>query len=74
MSLEDKVKGIVVDALAIKPEELDLEGPLVEDSTELVEVVVALKKSFNVEIATNEIVKTHTFNDVIGVLKAKGIA
>ncbi|MCA9401233.1 MAG: acyl carrier protein, partial [Candidatus Omnitrophica bacterium] len=51
-----------------------LENGLGIDSTEMVEIAVAIKKQLNVSIADNELKKSHTFNEIIGILKTKGAA
>ncbi len=76
MALEDKVKDVFVKVLNVKPEEikpdLKLYDNLGVDSTEMVEVCVALKKTLGVSLADNEIKKTHSFNEIITILKNKG--
>lgn len=77
LTIEQKVKNLfkkVLDIPAedIKPDE-QLSDTLGIDSTEMVEISVGLKKEFNVPIADNEIKKTHTFNEIIGILKTKGV-
>lgn len=75
--LEDKVKGVFQRVLDIKPSEIVLGAKLDEslgiDSTELVEISVALKKTLGVALADNEIKKSHSFNDIINILRSKGI-
>ena len=77
IGLEDKVKGIFQKVLDIKPAEIvpgaKLDESLGIDSTELVEISVALKKTLGVALADNEIKKSHSFNDVVNILKSKGI-
>ena len=77
VSLEDKVKGIFNKVLDIKPEEiksdLNLDQSLGIDSTEMVEISVGLKKEFGVPLLDNEIKKTHTLNDIVKILKIKGV-
>lgn len=76
MSLEEKTKAVFNKVLDIKPEEIQpddkLENGLGIDSTELVEIAVALKKEFKVDIGDNEIKKSHTFNEIVALLKSKG--
>jgi len=75
-TLEQKVKGIFNKVLDITPDEIKPDAKLDEslgmDSTELVEISVAIKKELGVPLADNEIKKTQTFNEIIGILKAKG--
>ena len=58
----------------IKPEET-LDQSLGMDSTEMVEITVAIKKEFNIESMTNaDIKKNFTFNQVLAFLKEKGVS
>ena len=78
MSIEEKVKTVFKTVLDIAPEEIQPDGKLDEslgiDSTELVEISVGIKKELNVPLADNELKKTHTFNEIIDILKSKGSA
>lgn len=77
MSLENKVKDVFVQVLNIKPDEIKPDAKLYDslgvDSTELVEVCVALKKTFAVDLAGNEIKKNNSINDIVNILKNKGV-
>ena len=74
--MEQRLKNIFHKVLDIAPEEIKpeekLDVSLGIDSTEMVEISVGLKKEFGVPIADNEIKKTHTFNEIVGILKSKG--
>ena len=74
-TLEDKVKAIFKKVLDIAPGEIvpgaKLDESLGIDSTEMVEISVAIKKEFGVALKDNELKKTHSFNDVVGLLKSK---
>ena len=76
MSAEQTLNQILKDVLDIQPEEIVRDKPLVEahevDSTEMVEISVGLKKNLNVEIGDNELKKTHTYQDILGILATKG--
>ena len=76
MSLEDRVKGVFKSVLDINPEEIKpdekLDQSLGIDSTEMVELAVAIKKDLNLEMAGSDIKKTQSFNEVIEFLKSKG--
>ena len=76
MSLEAKIKDVFQKVLDVKPEEIKSDEQLSDslgiDSTELVEISVGLKKTLNVALADNELKKTHTFNEIVGILKSKG--
>ena len=76
MQIEDKVKEILNEVLDIKPEEIKpdekLEDGLGIDSTEMVEILVGLKKALGVDIGGNELKKAHSFNEIVEILKLKG--
>ena len=78
MSLESKVKQIFKDVLGISPDEIQPDQPLNQDmgmdSTEMVEITVAIKKEFNLDIGNNAIKKDMTFNQVIQFLQKQGVA
>ena len=75
-TIEQRVQAIFNKVLDVGAEEIKaderLDASLGVDSTEMVEISVGLKKAFNVPIADNEIKKTHTFNEIVGILKSKG--
>lgn len=76
MQIEDKVKEILNEVLDVKPEEIKpdekLEDGLGVDSTEMVEISVGLKKVLSIEIGDNELKKSHSFNEIVEILKSKG--
>lgn len=76
MSLEQKVQDVFKKVLDINPQEIKPDEKLDEslgiDSTELVEISVGLKKELGVPLADNEIKKTHSFNEIVNILKSKG--
>ena len=78
MSLEDRVKGVFQKVLDVKPDEIEPAQSLAQslgvDSTEMVEISVALKKELGVAIGDNEIKKTQTFEEIIRLLESKGAA
>jgi len=78
MAVEDRVKEIFKTVLDIEPNEIQpedkLENGLGVDSTEMVEISVGLKKEFGVDIADNELKKSHSFNEIVEILKGKGVA
>lgn len=73
--LENKVKAILKKVLDINESEIvpgaKLDESLGIDSTEMVEISVAIKKEMNIQLKDNELKKTHSFNDIIGILKTK---
>ena len=74
-AIEDKVKAVFKKVLDIKESEIvpgaKLDESLGIDSTEMVEIVVVLKKELGVAITESEIKKTHSFNDIVTILKKK---
>lgn len=78
VTMEDKIKGIFNKVLDIKPEEIKADARLDQslgiDSTEMVEISVGLKKEFGVALLDNEIKKTHTLNDIVKILRNKGVS
>ena len=38
----------------------------------MVEIAVGLKKRLNIAIGDNELKKTHSFNEIVALLKSKG--
>ncbi len=75
MNVEDAVKDIFKQVLDVGPDEIKpddaLESGLGVDSTEMVEISVGLKKALSVELDDNELKKTHSFNEIVDILKSK---
>lgn len=73
--LESKVKSIFKKVLDIQENEIvpgaKLDEALGIDSTEMVEISVSIKKELGVALKDNELKKTHSFNDIIAILKTK---
>jgi len=76
VSVDDAVKEVFQKVLDIKPEEIQPDTKLDEsldvDSTEMVEIAVGIKKALNIDIGDNELKKTHSFNEIVSILKSKG--
>ncbi len=57
-SIEERVKGVVIEQLGVKPEEVTMEASFVEDlgadSLDTVELVMALEEEFDTEIPDEE--------------------
>jgi len=74
--LENKVKAIFKKVLDIQESEIvpgaKLDESLGIDSTEMVEIAVVIKKELGVTLKDNELKKTHSFNEIIDILKTKG--
>jgi acyl carrier protein len=68
MNIKATIKDVLVQLLKLKPEELKddlpLEGSIGVDSTEMVEIVIALEKAFNTKLSPQEITKFSSINDI----------
>ncbi|MFH1190998.1 MAG: acyl carrier protein [Candidatus Omnitrophota bacterium] len=68
MDIKEKVKEVLSSLLKVKIEELKDEVSLINsigvDSTEMVESVIALEKSFGVKLSPKEITKNSTITDI----------
>ncbi len=76
IDLENKIKSIFKKVLDIKESEIvpgaKLDESLGIDSTEMVEISVAIKKELGLPLKDNELKKTQSFNEIVTVLKSKG--
>ena len=76
MNIEQTVKEVFNKVLDIAPEEITpdakLDKALGIDSTKMVENAESLKKRLGIKIGNNELKKTHSFNEIVGILKSKG--
>jgi acyl carrier protein len=74
-AIEDKVKNILKKVLDIKENEIipgaKFDDSLGIDSTEMVEISVAIKKELGVAIKDNELKKSHSLNEIVDILKSK---
>ena len=74
MSLEAKVKEIIVDQLGVNADEVTNEASFIEDlgadSLDTVELVMALEEEFNMEIADEEAEKIKTVSDAVEFIKS----
>ena len=75
MDIKLKVKEVLANLLKVKIEELKDASTLIEsigvDSTEMVESVIALEKSFGVKLSPKEITKNSTINDIAENIQSK---
>ena len=69
MSIEERVKKIIVDQLGVKEEDVKPEASFVEDlgadSLDTVELVMALEEEFDIEIPDEEAEKITTVQSAI---------
>lgn len=75
MAVKDEVLGIICNVLDAKAEEIDWDKSLYDglgvDSTEMVEVVVALNKHFGIKLETNEVTKFSTPSQIVEIVKKR---
>ncbi|MFA5090604.1 MAG: acyl carrier protein [Candidatus Omnitrophota bacterium] len=75
MDTKAQIKDVLVKLLKVKPEELKddvgLSDGIGVDSTEMVEAVIALEKSFGIKLNPKEITKFSTINDIEKVIQSK---
>lgn len=75
MDTKTKIKEVLSNLLKVKIDELKDDVSLINsigvDSTEMVESVIALEKSFGVKLSPKEITKNSTINDIVNNIQAK---
>ena len=73
--IQQKINDTIVKSLGVKPEELKPDAKLYDsigvDSTEMVEVIIALSKAFNTQISAKEVTKFSTINEIVAIIKTK---
>jgi acyl carrier protein len=73
--MKDKVKQVLSNLLKVKVEELkddvSLQNSIGVDSTEMVESVIALEKSFGVKLNVKEVTKNSTIGDIANIVQSK---
>ncbi|MEW5773728.1 MAG: acyl carrier protein [Thermodesulfobacteriota bacterium] len=75
MSVEEKVKAIIVDQLGVAAEEVKPEASFVEDlgadSLDLTELIMAMEEEFGIEIDDEEAQKLIKVKDAIDYISSK---
>ena len=75
MDTKSKIKDVLANLLKVKIGELKDDATLIDsigvDSTEMVESVIALEKSFGVKLSPKEITKNSTINDIANNIQSK---
>lgn len=75
MSIEQKVKDIIVEQLGVSAEEVKLESAFVEDlgadSLDLTELIMAMEEEFGMEIGDEDAQKMTAVKDVVSYIEAK---
>ena len=74
MSMESRVKEIIVDQLGVDEKEVTLEAKFIDDlgadSLDLVELVMALEEEYDTEISDEDAEKIQTVGDAIEYIKS----
>lgn len=75
MEVKEKVREVLVNLLKLKPQEIKDDVRLCDgigvDSTEMVEVVIALEKAFGIKLGAKEITKFCSVNDIEKIIRPK---
>lgn len=75
MDTKAQIKDVLVKLLKVRPEELkddiSLQDGIGVDSTEMVEAVIVLEKTFNTKLSPKEITKFSTINDIEKIIQSK---
>lgn len=75
MDIKIKIKEVLANLLKVKIDELkdglSLQDSIGVDSTEMVESVIALEKSFGVKLSPKEITKFSSINDIEKIINSK---
>lgn len=75
METKETIRKVLVDLLRIKPEALKDDVKLCDgigvDSTEMVEFVIALEKTFSIKLGAKDVTKFSSINEIETVIKAK---
>ena len=74
MAMEEKVKKIVAEKLSVEADEVVPEASFVDDlgadSLDLVELIMAMEETFDIEIPDEEAEKIQTVQDAMNYIKA----
>ncbi|MBN1114296.1 MAG: acyl carrier protein [Oligoflexia bacterium] len=74
-TVEERLKGIIVDQLGVEPEKVIANASFVNDlgadSLDIVELVMAMEEEFDLEIPDEDAEKIRTVNDAVKYLESK---
>ena len=77
MTLEEKVISIITEQLDVTREECVPAASFIDDlgadSLDLVELIMEMEETFDIQIADSELEKIRTIKDVLDYLKEKGV-
>jgi acyl carrier protein len=75
MSVEEKVKNIIVEQLGVSADEVKLESSFVDDlgadSLDLTELIMAMEEEFGIEIDDEDAQKILKVKDAVDYIKGK---
>jgi len=75
MSIEAQVREVIIETLSVKPDEIKPDEALYDclgvDSTEMVDLRVALEKRFQIKLDPKEITKNNTSGEIINLIENK---
>jgi acyl carrier protein len=78
MTLDSKIKNIVVEQLGVEADKVKAEASFIDDlgadSLDIVELVMAMEEEFDMEIPDEAAEKLRTVGDVVKYLQSKGKA
>ena len=78
MSVEDRVKAIIVEQLGVDAEEVKADASFVEDlgadSLDTVELIMAFEEEFGVEISDDEAEKIKKVRDAVDYIASRATA
>ncbi|MEE9402950.1 MAG: acyl carrier protein [Desulfobacteria bacterium] len=73
MSVEEKIKNIIVEKLSVEPDEVVMAASFVDDlgadSLDLVELIMAMEEAFDMEISDDQAEKLQTVQDAMDYIK-----
>lgn len=75
MALEDRIAELIVDQLGVTKEEIVPEASFIDDlgadSLDIVELVMAMEETFDIEIPDDDAEKIQTIGDALSYLKER---
>ncbi len=75
MTIEEKVRNIICDQLAVEPEKVTLTASFIDDlgadSLDIVELVMTMEEEFDLEIPDEEAEKLRVVGDVVKYITTK---